>query len=666
MAASLHATQQIVTETKIVSNGLTPTAGSRTSRFSEPTVKQIIAAARSQPVPARGALLLVAVSAVLLWASFTPQNWSPLAWIALVPLFALVRLERAPRLLWLTTFVGGFLFWLPTLQWLRLGDPSMYVAWFALASYLAAYWPALVWLARVGTHRCGLPLPVSVSLVWVGLEFVRAHLMTGFAWYMLGHTQYRWLELIQISDVLGAYGVSFVLAFSNGTLASLIPETLLRRLRVVAPLQLPDEFRHLPSPDESTTWSTQIKRPQVTSLAACLMLIASVIGYGIVRRGQAEFQPGPRVALIQGNFVSSLKHDPAEYGQIYRTHELLTGYSVPHRPDIIVWPETMFRWPLSDADPDLSENDLLRLAPNVPVEHWRDLTVRKTLHEMSERSGAAIVMGLDRFEVGRTGLKHFNSAALVTPDRGVVDSYDKLHRVVFGEYVPLKDAFPWLQKFTPLPEHVGLTAGSGPVSFRYKAWKVAPIICFEDTVPHLVRGIARSTTGAASTPGSTERLACLLNLTNDGWFHGSSELDQHLITSAFRAVELRTPLVRAVNTGISAVVDGDGAVREPEVFIDGDATWTRKRDELQQATRDAGGRRAPVSLFDPVRSTLTDPATGRWRKSLNAVVIDTVPLDNRRSFYLLYGDWFAGTCSAACGLFFCIALVPSRRQKTNV
>lgn len=656
MATSVSA-PELKSETKIVSDERGPTLNPRNARRSEPSVKEIIAAARLQPAPALGGLMLSAAAAVLLWASFTPLDASPLAWLAIVPLCLLVRLDRAPKRLWLTTSVGGLLFWLPTLQWLRLGHESMYVAWFALSIYLAAYWWAFVGLSRAAVHRCGLPLVMAVPLVWTGLEFCRAHLMTGFAWYQLGHSQYRWIELIQISDLLGAYGVSAVVAMSNAAVAGLIPDSWLSRLRLIAPVQLPSELRHLPPPtvadETSASESRGLLRRQVASVAAGLLVLLSVLAYGYVRRGQAEFTAGPRVAMIQGNFESSVKHDAAEFAAIYRTHELLTGYTVPYKPDLILWPESMFRWPLTDADPNLSETDLRRLAPMIPPKLWSDPDVRKSLHEMSQKTGARLVIGLDRLTVNEQGLKHFNSAAFVTPERGISDSYDKRHRVIFGEYIPLKDSLPWLKAFTPFSDDFGIAAGSAPVAFDAGRWNVAPIICFEDTVPHVVRDVVRS--------AGDKKLACLLNLTNDGWFHGSSELDQHLITAAFRAVECRTPLVRAVNTGISAVIDGDGVIREPETFIDGDATWAKQREQLQQSKHDRSDRRLPLSMFDPVHTTLTDPATGRWRKSLNAAIVDTVPLDNRHSPYVTYGDWFAGMCSAACSLFFIVGLIPRRR-----
>ncbi len=670
MATSVRVHESVTAESKILSNGTTSPSASRPARSNEPTVKQIIAAARSLPAPARGGIVLSVISAVLLWASFTPLNFSPLAWVALAPLCLLIRLERAPRLWWLTTLIGGAAFWYPSLQWLRLGDVAMYVAWFALAAYLSIYFPLFVGLSRVAVHRFGVPLTAAVPLVWVGLEYARAHLLTGFSWYMLGHTQYRWVELIQLSDIFGAYGVSFVVAMSSATIAGLVPDQLLQRLRLIAPLQLPEELSHLPQPDDGPSATTRSRSSrQIMSLATCLLVLMTSVVYGYVRRSQAKFEPGPRVAMIQGNFVSSMKHDESEHSKIFTTHDVLTGYAVRHKPDIILWPETMFRWPLVDADPDLSEDDLRRVAPNVPVESWRDPYVRNSLTEMSQRSGASMVIGLDRFQADPSGLKHFNSAALITPDRGVISSYDKMHRVIFGEYIPLKETFPWLAGFTPMPEDFGISAGRGPVSFLCgnlpgRVWNVAPIICFEDTVPHLVRDVVRKCDlrdHHNRYRPDVAHLACLLNLTNDGWFHGSSELDQHLITASFRAVECRMPMVRAVNTGISAVIDGDGVIREPEVLIDGDATWNQPRQYIQDIGRDQSDRRVPV-MIEPVRTTLVDPKTGRWRKAFNAASIDTVPIDNRRSLYVAYGDWFAGTCSAACGLFLVVGLCPIKRR----
>ncbi|MCH7987985.1 MAG: apolipoprotein N-acyltransferase [Planctomycetes bacterium] len=606
----------------------TQTLTQRSRRFSDPVVKALIAKARKAPIrsPMRAAWALSGMSVVLLWASFTPLDWGPLAWIALVPLVLLVRLQRPTRWMYGTVSLCGLLYTLATLQWMRLGDPSMYVAWVLLAVYVAIYFPVFVALSRVAVHRFALPLTATIPIVWVGLEYLRAHLMTGFSWYYLGHTQYWWTELIQISDLVGAYGVSFVVALSAAVLAGLIPGSVLIKLKLL-PADSPQAFAGTKS----------FGRPQIVSVAVMVTLFAAVLGYGYIRRSQADFKPGPRVALIQGNFTASVKHDPNEAQKIFNTHHFLTGLAIRHQPDLIVWPETMFRYPLLVASEEMQAEDLAKAAPLIPKESWQERKlVPESLRDRSQEAGAAMIVGIDTFQAKPDGVKHYNSAVFVRPDVGVAGRYDKIHRVIFGEYIPLKKYFPWLRTFTPFSDDFGIDRGKSAVVFDYRGWRFAPVICFEDTVPHLVRKIVRSASQTKNGDGSDGRIDCLVNLTNDGWFHGSSELDQHLITASFRAVECRTPMVRAVNTGVSAIIDGDGVIVEPDVFIDGDG---QDRDSMR------------------------DPKTGRWHKQLNAVLVHTVPVDNRTSLYVRWGDWFAGTCGFGCLFLMFSRLMPVRRSE---
>ncbi|HSG69147.1 MAG TPA: apolipoprotein N-acyltransferase, partial [Planctomycetaceae bacterium] len=328
---------------------------------------------------------------------------------------------------------------------------------------------------------------------------------------------------------------------------------------------------------------------------------------------------GPRVALVQGNFVSSLREESNNPGKMFALHDRLTGEAVKYQPDLIVWPETTYPWPITHVEPGMSDEQLLELAPPSAridpdswINFWRSTQTEQNLFDRSQAANAALMIGISSHVAESDGLKNYNSAVFVDPTVGILGRYDKVHRVPFGEYIPLKETFPFLSVLTPFPDDFGIEAGTSFASFQYKDWTFAPIICFEDTVPHVVRGAARA-------DESGKPVDCLVNLTNDGWFHGSSELNQHLITSIFRSVECRTPLVRAVNTGISAFIDGDGAVIEPERFID---------DDGQN------------------RKSMTD-ARGRFHKSLNALLVQAVPLDNRRSVYLATGDWFAGTCGFA-------------------
>ncbi len=561
----------------------------------DPSTRELIEAARAQPAPMRGALMVGGLTALLSWATFTPLNLSPLGWVCLVPYLLLARIERPTRRMYLATYLAGLAFWLPTLQWMRLGHVTMYSAWLALSVYMAAYFPVCLGLTRVAVHRFRIPLGIAFPVVWVGMEWVRGHLMTGFGWYYLGHSQYRWLELIQISDVVGAYGVSFVMAVMSACVALLIPPRWLGKLQL------------LPPNDASPTPQTMLTI-RARGILVCLTLFAAVIGYGYWRRSAAEFDkvPAPKVAAVQSNATSEVKHNPHQATSIYNSLRKLTGQAVLAKPDLIVWPETMFRWPLLETADNVPPAELEKHIPAAHLNHLRNLQVAQRLHQLSQMAGAPMVVGLETVSIDQHGVHTYNSAAMITPLEGMLGRYDKLHRVPFGEYLPLKESLPWLAHFSPYPPDFGIAAGAQPRVFQYNGIRYAPLICFEDTVPHVVRRVLLATDKSGKTGKPVD---VLLNLTNDGWFHGSSELDQHLITAAFRCVENRTPMVRSVNTGISAVIDGDGAIR----------------------------------------SRAVDPATGR-SKQVEAVLVDHVPLDTRRSLYLAGGDWFAGSCGACCGL----------------
>lgn len=560
------------------------------------TPQEIIDQARAAPAPMIGALAVSCLSALLLWASFTPLDYGPLGWVAIIPLLLLIRVERPTRRMYLATYLAGLLFWIPTLQWMRLGHPAMYGAWLALSVYLAFYFPVFVGLTRVAVWRLRIPMILAAPVVWVGLEVLRSRLITGFGWYYLGHSQHRWIELIQLSDLVGAYGVSGLMALTATAAAELIPESLLAWCRLI--------------PGAS---SIEIIAPRSHSgrwrrAGVALAMLGLALGYGYWRRSQAEFAPGPRVALVQGNVTTEVKHDPNDWPRIQKRHEMLTGLAVKQQPDIIIWPETMFRWPLFSLTNGATIEEVKQAHPQWPFDRLQDPTVRKRLVDLSQMSGCAMVMGIEAIDADREHVRIYNSAALIRPDMGLAARYDKLHRVIFGEYIPLVEWLPFLQRLTPFPEGFGVAAGAHPVAFDYKGYRFAPIICYEDTVPHLVRNVINSTR-PPSESGKT-KIDFLVNLSNDGWFHGSSELDQHLITAAFRCVEFRTPLVRAVNTGISAFIDGDGVIRK--------------------------------------RATDINDLTSHASKQVEAVVVDAVPLDHRDSLYLRYGDWFGGLCLAGC------------------
>jgi apolipoprotein N-acyltransferase len=294
------------------------------------------------------------------------------------------------------------------------------------------------------------------------------------------------------------------------------------------------------------------------------------------------------VALIQGSFDAELNAPRSRNEEIQSEYLRLSRYAIRKRPDVdlIVWPETMFSRPLliydeetfPPSDADWNVEDLRRAAE---AHRW-------DIAALAQEMETDLLLGISIFEYGRGTIDGYNSAIHVSPEGCVVGRYDKMSPVMFGEYMPLADYIPTLQKISPLTG--GIEAGNRALGFTVEGTIFCPSICYEDVLPHVIRRQIRQ------LADDDQEVDVLVNLTNDGWYYGSSELDMHLICAVFRAVEFRKPMLVAANTGFSAWIDANGRI-------------------VKQ-----GPRRA------------TD------------VIVADVSLDDRRSGYLAIGDLLAGLC----------------------
>ena len=515
------------------------------------------------------------LGAALFWAALPPCDLWPLAWIAPLWWVLLIRKaqlagQRPYRALWL----AGFLFWLAALHWLRLPHWTTAFGWVALAAYLAFYLPVFVGLGRVAVGRLRLPVILTAPVVWTGLELARAHLLSGITMAALGHTQYRWIELVQLSDLVGAYGVDFVVMLVAACLGCMVPCG--RTPRACWPLG-----------------------PAAAVVSAALL-------YGYLRTAGADVPPDARVALIQGSIESEMKSTPgtekAIHQQYFRLSDRAVREAARRSPplDLLVWPETMYRETFVSYDPNARMPDFYRKKYQT-VEQFRaglkkDTQARRdAMSDMARWLDVPLLLGVDSRHFGPEAMQYYNSAVFVSADGGVHDPYHKMHRVPFGEYVPFSRYLPWLQRLTPLG--VNLDPGIRPVAFEVGPLRIAPNICYESVLSHVIRRQVRVLQAQGNEPNT------LVNLTNDGWFRGSSELDMHLACAVFRAVECRKPFLVAANTGITAVVDADGRIV----------------------------RRLP--------------------RQNEGFLLAEVRFDRRKSWYLHYGDWPAGICLAACMVF---------------
>ena len=472
------------------------------------------------------------VGAILLWLSFPPVGLWPLVWIGLVPWLILARPDRPSRRgdrKWI--YFASWLFWLGINYFVTLPHWAGIIGWVAMSAYLAIFLPLFVGFAVALQRRLRCPFAMAAPTAWVAMEWLRAHLLSGYGMAMLPHALFRQPLLIQSADLMGGYGTSWLMvAFVAGTMSF---------------------------------WQTRRPAP----LFFALTLATVTLSYGWWRmQFSAAAEPTCPVAIIQGSrdvrFGLSAEESQREALIEFRQYRDLTVEARRKWPQVqlIVWPEGAF--------PAI---DYLTTAESSP----RDATTQSRLAERredvqmtwlagmgviplaSDDSNVALLAKPLPLLTGGESIdldRHlaYNAAFLIEGDGQIAMRYDKMHLVMFGEYVPLGKLFPFVYQWTPLPG--GLEPGRRPESMSVKGFMFAPCICFESTVGHLIRRQLRELTARQSEPD------CIVNLTNDGWFYGSNCLDLHLACNVFRAVELRKPVVVAANTGFSAHIDGDGRI----------------------------------------------------------------------------------------------------------
>jgi apolipoprotein N-acyltransferase len=539
---------------------------------------------------ATGFLLYLAhFNDLLLWLCGRPTGLGWLGWVALVPVLGLVRMDLSTRRTWLVGWVAGLLFFVPAIQWMRVADYRMYATWLGLSLYCSLFVPTGLCLVRRLDRRTRLPLVLTVPAVWTALDYFRAHFLTGFPWYFLGYTQHDLPAVIQVADLAGVYAVTFLVAAVNAFLFDCL--YALRRVRTALRLREPG-----PS---GRPWKL------VAQGAAVALLLGAALAYGHVRLSPGGVTPGPRVALVQGNLDQRIRNEASGPDGDAAAREMVGHFATlsnraalqQPRPDLIVWPETSY--------PDT----WVEAPAGQPSPDSRQLT-----QEVARLWATNVLLGLNAQDQQPDGRwRRYNSALLITADGRAAGRYDKIHRVPFGEFVPFRDWLPWMNQFAPYDFDYSISSGAGQPRLPLGGCHFGVLICYEDTDPYLARQYARPGDGGPAAD-------FLLNISNDGWFNGTSEHEEHLAMCRLRAVESRRAVARAVNMGISAVIDGSGRVLRPEVVRPG--TWE---------VRDPGAAELPVAEW------------GRFKK-VPGVLTAAVPLDQRHSLYAHWGDWLPQAC----------------------
>jgi apolipoprotein N-acyltransferase len=508
---------------------------------------------------------LAAVSGVLAALASPGFGLGPLAAVCLVPLLvATWRARPAQALLrgWLagTICFGIGMAWVAdtTHTYGALPYALTYPVALLLAGYLGLYTGLFALGARL-LAGSRVPRVVSLPLLWVALEYARAHLLTGLPWNLLGHAAYRWVRFVQIADLGGIYAVSWFLATLNVCLFALL----------------------LPWLDRSRPY----RQGHLLNHGLLLFLVPiSVAAYGQVRIASlslaSQEHPDPagpiRVALVQPNIPEDVKWDPGNRQRTLERLERLTREAGALHPDVIVWPEA-----------------------SAPLVLERSPGFLGRVQALAREVDTWLMVGSLAPVPGRPGAVR-NALYLMDPAGRIVGQAAKAHLVPFGEYVPLERVLFFVRSLT---EGIGDVApGVGPFLLPHPRGEAAVAVCYELIFPDLVR--RRMESGAAY----------LVTVTNDAWFGRSAAPEQHFANAVFRAVENRTYVVRAANTGISGMVDPYGIVHA-RTGLDTEAVLQTRIEARRGAP--FYGRRGDVAAWGSVIITVVLLGAAVLKRSRN-------------------------------------------------
>jgi apolipoprotein N-acyltransferase len=452
---------------------------------------------------------------VLLFLSCADFDIWPLAWVALAPLFVVLFDKRTEKpwfyglLCGLTANGGGFYWIVGFLQ--RFGHLPLVAAlpiFALLIGYQAITFALFAWALRRLRDHLDLGLVWLAPLTYVACELVVPYV---FPWY-LAITQAWVPPVIQIAELTGPLGVSFLLVLSN----ALLYEVYARR-----------------------SWR---------KLLPAVLILAANVGYGYLRIHQVsaarEAAPTIKLGVVQANIGIHEKFHPNLAADQLETHQQLSLKLIQQGAELLVWPESSYPY----------------------------YFLRQQAHDWPAGDRRQVQRGFDKpILFGSLTLSDkypYNSALLLDATGNLRGHFDKNILMVFGEYIPFYEQMQWLHRLIPetsnfargtdvavLPLERSPLATSGGDG---KTINLGPMICYEDIFPSFARRLVPLEPNL------------LVNITNDAWFGRTSEPFEHLALSVYRTIETRLDLVRAVNTGVSAHIDSTGRVRWKGPAVDPD------------------------------------------------------------------------------------------------
>ncbi len=466
------------------------------------------------------------ITGFLLTMAFPKINLSAVAWAALVPLMISINQMNIKQAFY-AGLTAGMTFFLSLIYWIVptldiYGKLPFYFSvpvLLILAFYLGLY-TGIFALGVKLLNKNSIIMPLQAALLWVGLEYLRSFLFTGFPWGVLGYSQYMNINIIQIADITGVYGISFLIVMANGILS-------MAWATFTAPIKSEASTKSQPDIKQHPYITSEIKKT-MSAILYFFIIMTIAFYYGFTRRNAISRMDKKsdmvKVSVIQGNINQSVKWNQKFKQFSAEKYCRLSEKAASDKPALIVWPETAlpFYYPMDREGSDI-------------------------VNKCIQKSQTDFLIGSPAFKRDKGKLKFFNRAYMINKNAVITGEYDKVHLVPFGEYVPLGNLLNFLGKLT---EGAGnFSAGTRKfIPLKFKNKKAGILICFEIIFPELVRHFVNN--GAD----------ILVTITNDAWFGHTSAPFQHFSMTVFRAIENRRSVARAANTGISGFIAPTGEI----------------------------------------------------------------------------------------------------------
>ena len=395
------------------------------------------------------------------------------------------------------------LYWLvPTMTvYGNLSYPFSIILYFILCLYLSFYWGLFGVISKIFHLKFKNFKFLLIPLSWVSLEYLKGHVFTGFPWALAGYSVYKIIPVVQIADITGVYGVSFLLILWGEFIYEIYAFLKSRKFII----------------------------PVISSLLLTSIFTLFSYVYGVQRisfiKNLMNNSEKMKVSLIQGNFEQDIKWSPEYTDLTMNVYISLSEEAIKKGAEIIVWPETA-----------------------VPFFYQNDRRYKDRMRNLVLNSSSALIFGSPAYSREKREILYHNRIYLINQD-GEEFYYDKLHLVPFGEYIPLKKIFKFAKRYVSAMGD--MDPGKEIKLLPYKGHLIGGYICYEAIFPELVRLFKKM--GAE----------LFVNITNDAWFGKTSAPYQHISMAAFRSIENRVWTMRCANTGVSALITPYGEIKSP-------------------------------------------------------------------------------------------------------